>query len=215
MRRREGSIHLGIRDMSASLGDHIAYFWETPEEFAEAVGFLRTGLERGEHVVVFGHDEANDLVCRALDESGHECASMREEGRLSVLGPDADGELMLSRIGATFQSAVDSGSEMIRLLGNIGWGKPDWPEQEDILRFEAKVTAAAAQFPCVVICMYDLKSLSGSVVVHGAFGTHPLTIYQNLIRENPVCVDVDEYLARLDAGKREASERLAEQAAER
>lgn len=198
MKRRDDSIHLGIRDMSASLGDHIAYFWETPDEFSEAVGFLRTGLEQGEHVVVFGHGEANDLVCRALDEGGYECTSMQEEGKLTVLGPDSTGDLMLSRIGATFQSALDSGADMIRLLGNIGWGKPDWPDQVDILRFEAKVTAAAETFPCVVICMYDLKSLSGSEVVHGAFGTHPLTIHQNLIRENPVCVDVDEYLARLE-----------------
>lgn len=205
MQRREGSIHLGIRDMSASPGDHIAYFWETPGEFSEAVGFLRTGLERGEHAVVFGHDEANELVCRALDGAGYECTAMQEDGKLTVLGPDASGDLMLGRIGETFQAALDSGAEMIRLLGNIGWGRPDWPEQEDILRFEAKVTAAAAQFPCVVICMYDLNSLSGSVVVHGAFGTHPLTIHQNLIRENPVCVDVDEYLARLDERKKRES----------
>lgn len=61
------------------------------------------------------------------------------------------------------------------------------------------MTRAAAAFPCVVICMYDIKSVGGSVVFKGAFCTHPLTIYDNLIRENPMCMEVEEFLARMDA----------------
>ncbi len=199
MPRRSQSIDLGIRGIRGDVGDHIAYFWETEEEFDDATGFLDTGLELGDHIVVFGHDEANLRVLERLNGRGHSWKRLESQGRLSVLGPEASGEMMLSRIGAAFQKAINAGSTMIRLLGNIGWGKQDWPDEHDILRFEAKVTNAAASFPCIVVCMYDIKSLPGSVVLHGAFGTHPLTIHGNLIRENPMCEHVDAYLARLEA----------------
>ena len=195
----ERSLDLGIRDLRAAVGDHVAYFWETREEFEAATGFLERGIENGEHVVVFGHDEANAQVLEVLKGKGIDWPTLAAKGRLSVLGPETTGEMMLSRIGATFQKALDDGAQLIRLLGNIGWGREGWPDEEDILRFEAKVTGAAETFPCVVVCMYDIGSLKGSVVLNGAFGTHPLTIYQNLIRENPMCVHVDEYLARLEA----------------
>lgn len=192
-------IDIGIRDLRADVGSHVAYFWEEPEQFREAVQFLHRGARAGDHLVIFGHDDANTRVVEVLESMGHDCGALKRRGQLSVLGPDLSGDHMLGRIGDTFQDALDRGASMIRLLGNIGWGRPDWPDESDILRFEARVTAAAASFPCVVICMYDVESLTGSMVFHGAFCTHPLTIYRNLIRENPMCVEVEEFLARLDA----------------
>ena len=68
----------------------------------------------------------------------------------------------------------------------------------DILAFEAKVTGAAKQFPCVVTCMYDVAHLSGTVMVHGAYETHPLTFCGNVLRENPHYVQVDQFLLQLE-----------------
>lgn len=204
MAEKKHEINLGIRRLRAAVGSHVAYFWEKPEQFREAVQFLRGGVRGGDHLVVFGHDEANDRVLAVLESMGYDPATLKESGQLSVLGPASSGEHTLERIGETFQSALDAGASMIRLLGNIGWGKPDWPGEREILRFEAKVTEAAAKFPCVVICMYDINSLGGSVVFKGAFCTHPLTIYDNLIRENPMCLAVEEFLARMDAEDSEA-----------
>jgi len=36
LRGSEGTIELGLRGERVSLGDHIAYFWEKPNEFEEA-----------------------------------------------------------------------------------------------------------------------------------------------------------------------------------
>lgn len=193
------AIEIGIRDLRAPVGSHIAYFWEKPEQFREAVQFLRRGVGRGDHLVIFGHDEANERVLDVLADMGLGRAELEARGGLSVLGAGTSGDQTLERIGQTFQAALDSGASMIRLLGNIGWGRAEWPDERDILRFEARVTAAAANFPCVVVCMYDIQSLAGSVVFKGAFCTHPLTIYDNLIRENPMCIEVEDFLARLEA----------------
>lgn len=197
--REEVEVEIGIRDLRAPLGSHIAYFWEKPEQFREAVQFVRRGVRAGDHLVIFGHDEANDRVLEVLASMGQDRAALEARGQLSVLGPGSSGEHTLEQIGDTFQAALDAGASMIRLLGNIGWGRADWPDEREILRFEAQVTEAAASFPCVVVCMYDVESLTGSVVFKGAFCTHPLTIYDNLIRENPMCVEVEDFLARMDA----------------
>ena len=103
---------------------------------------------------------------------------------------------MLANIGEVFTNAVTGGATLIRLLGNIGWGHAGWPDEHDILEFEARVTGAAKQFPCVVVCMYDVHALPGRIMVHGAFETHPLTFCGNVMRQNTHYVEVDEFLAK-------------------
>jgi hypothetical protein len=49
-----------------------------------------------------------------------------------------------------------------------------------------------------VVCMYDVQQLSGRIMVHGAYETHPLTVCGNVLRENPHSVPIDDFLARLD-----------------
>lgn len=190
-------VKLGTRDETVAVGDHIAYVWETPAEFNEAVGFLQRGIRDGDHCVIFGHDEANQEVARVLSQMGFDTRHLEQSGRLTILGGKASGDLMLEEIGAAFQRATDGGAKLIRLLGNIGWSRPGWPEDRDILEFEAKVTGAAKLFPSVVMCMYDSKSLSGHVMLHGCFETHPLVITGNVLRKNPYYVQIEEYLKRV------------------
>lgn len=196
-KHRAGTIDLGLRGEKVKLGDHIAYFWENNTQFEEAVGFLLVGIRKGDHAVVFGHDDANKKVVDLLRRKGLDTDHLQTSERLTVITGGPSGDRMLGHIGETFQGAVERGSGCIRLLGNIGWSKPGWPDDLDILAFESKVTGAAKQFPCVVMCMYDVASLSGSIMVHGAYETHPLTFCGNVLRENPFYVGVDEYLERL------------------
>lgn len=197
-----GSVELGIADLRVDVGDHIAYLWESEKDFKDAVRFLDHGLTVGDHVVVFGHEKANARVLKILADAGHDPEELEANGRLSVLRAESTGDATLDRIVATFQEAREDGAPLIRLLGNIGWGRRGWPEESELLAFEAKVTGAAAQFPSVVMCAYDL-ALTGSVIVNGAFCTHPLTIHRNLIRENPMYEDVEEFLRRI--GEEEAA----------
>ncbi len=119
-----------------------------------------------------------------------------ESRRISVLGGKPSGTDMLAEIGGAFQVAIDGGAPLIRLLGNIGWGHKDWPHELDILEFEAKVTESCKNFPCVVVCMYDVRELSGRIMVHGAYETHPLTVCGNVLRENPHCMPIETFLNR-------------------
>lgn len=194
---RGRTIPLGIKGEHVSLGDHIAYFWETPREFEEAAGFLETGLRANDHCVVFGHEQANETILRLLRTRGFDLKGLIEERRLSVLGGHSSAEEMLRNIAADFQAALAAGAPLIRLLGNLGWGRQNWPVDDDILEFEAKVTGAAGNFPCVIVCMYDVCSLPGRIVLKGGFETHPVTMCGHVLRENPHYVPIEPFLARL------------------
>ncbi len=195
--KRTRDVPLGIQEEMAAEGDHIAFLWETEEEFTEAVGFLEMGLDEGDNCVVFGHDQANRRVLQILREKGRDTDALQEEGRLSVVAGAPEPDALLKKIGGVFQDAVDGGAPLVRLLGNIGWSREGWPDEHGCLVFEAEVTGAARSFPSVVVCMYDVKGLSGEVVLHGAFETHPLTFHGNLLRENPCFTPMDEFLERL------------------
>jgi len=189
-------VPLGLAHANVSAGDHIAYFWESEREFETGVEFLITGVRAGEHAVIFGHDEANDKVTGVLRSRGLDPSALIEAKQLTVLGAESTGDATLQRIGSAFQAALDRGAPLIRLLGNIGWGKPGWPNEHDILAFESKVTGAARTFPCVIVCMYDVRSLPGTVVLHGAFETHPITVCGNVMRENTHYVDHETFIKR-------------------
>jgi hypothetical protein len=194
--KKRGNLLLGIREERVHAGAHIAYFWETQKEFSEAVGFLEVGFRAEDYGVVFGHGEANAKVIAALERRKVNVKRLEDAGRLVEIGGQPTGDATLASIGAAFQKMVDAGAPLIRLLGNIGWGRKGWPSEDDILAFEARVTQAALNFPCIVVCMYETTALSGRIMVHGAFETHPLTFCGNVMRENTHYVAVEEFLAR-------------------
>ncbi len=188
---------LGIGTAVARAGDHIAYFWENDREFERGVGFLEEGLREADTCFIFGYQQANLKVLGVLRKNGFDVERLLEEKRLQVLEGSRAAAAMLSGIGGAFQWASFRGAPMLRLLGNLGWGRRNWPEDDAILEFEARVTQAAQQFPCVVVCMYDVASLSGRIILKGGFETHPLTVQAEGLCENPYHVKPEEYLRRL------------------
>lgn len=193
----EKRVRLGINDEYAAAGDHIGYFWESDVDFDRGVGFLSVGLLGRDTCFVFGYDEANERVLESLRKRGLEVERFIAEGRLQVLGGSESGEAMMADIGAAFQKALAGGAPTLRLLGNLGWGRAHWPSDDAILEFEAKVTEAARQFPCVIVCMYDVHALSGRVLLKGGFQTHPLTVYDAELKKNPNYIPVERFLGTL------------------
>jgi hypothetical protein len=199
-------VRLGIGKAVASRGDHIAYFWENERDFEIGVGFLEAGVRSGDAAFVFGHGKANARVLDVLRTHGHDCEALIRAKRLFVLDGSPAGQTMLANIGAAFQAAMEAGAGTLRLLGNLGWGKAGWPSDNGILDFEARVTEAAQQFPCVIVCMYDVHAVSGRVLLKGGFETHPFTLHKLQVCENHHHVPTNRFLADLE--HMEATERI-------
>jgi formate hydrogenlyase transcriptional activator len=191
---------------------HAAYFWNSPEEFADAVRFLEIGLVGEDHCVVFGRDEANQAVCRILEQRGLNVDRLTQAGRLTLLALQADSDGTLANISAVCERALHGGAPMIRLLGNVDWRAADWPIEEKLLIFEAELTAIARRFPSVLLCMYDTARLPGSVVRHGAFECHTHVVRAGEPLENPHYLPPDLFLRQLEGLAGALAERRRDEA---
>ena len=181
-------IALGITDDEVPLGSHLIHFWHTDAEFERGVRFLELGIaDESEYCVLFGHNEANQRVLEILRTRGYDLGRILQEGRLVILRRESSASETLAKIDAAFSDAVAKGATAIRYLGNLGMGQAQLPGRgaDEIVDLENGATALALRYPCVIVCMYDVNTVSGRLVLDGGFGTHPLAVCRGALRNNP------------------------------
>jgi hypothetical protein len=187
------TVALGIIDERVRVGDHIAYFWHSDEEFDRGCEFLAVGLQAQDQCIAFGWKAATRRVCRVLERRGLNLRELQEQTRLRLL-PATTPRGTLEQLASAFRREVVSGTALIRVLGNIEWGDRHWHRDQGLLMFEAKLTAAAKSVPSVIVCMYDGRAPFGGSALHGALKTHPLMADGNVLRVNTSYVQPEALL---------------------
>jgi len=199
---RVRDIPLGVGTELAAPGDHIAYFWESEREFDATAGFLAAGVSLGQACVLVGHNAAHERLLACLELRGLSVPALIQERQLQIASvrSSADGQLL--ELDERIKDAVDRGMPAVRILGNLNWGRgtAGWPSDPEILRLEAQVTSAAACLPCIVVCVYDVTSLPGPLLVKGGLECHPLTFRRDCLRHNEHHVPPARFLGELSAG---------------
>jgi hypothetical protein len=179
-------ISVGITDDSVPLGAHLIYFWENDADFERGVRFLYPGLGQGEHCIIFGHDEALQKVIATLRSQGYDPDELIRKLQLTVLRRHASAEATLSDIKDVAQACLNAGATAVRFLGNLGMGRDPLPAgEDDVLELESKVSSLISAIPCVVVCMYDVRTLSGRLILKGGLQTHRLAVCGECVLENP------------------------------
>ena len=181
-------IALGITDDEVPLGSHLIHFWHTDSEFERGVRFLELGIEdESQYCVLFGHDEANERVLQTLRKAGRDLDRVIRDERLVILRRESSAAATLAGIDAAFSKAVGAGATAIRYLGNLGMGQAPLPGRgaDEVVDVESGATTLAARYPCVIVCMYDINTVSGRLVLDGGFGSHPLAVCRGALRDNP------------------------------
>lgn len=181
-------IPLGITEDEVALGSHLIHFWLTDEEFERGVRFLELGIaDKSQYCVLFGHDEANQRVLEVLRRKGCDVDRALQEGRLVILLRESSAPVTLGKIEAAFSVAVGNGASAIRYLGNLGMGEAALPGSgaDEVVEIETGATILALRYPCVIVCMYDVNTVSGRLLLDGGFGTHPLAVCRGALRQNP------------------------------
>jgi hypothetical protein len=199
---RERDIALGIGGELVALGDHIGYFWESEREFDAMAGFLAAGVGHGEACVLIGHDAANERLLANLERGGLNVRALMREGQLQAASVRSSAAELLLEVDGRIKDAVHRGMPVVRLLGNLNWGRgtPGWPSDREILRLEAQVTSAAAHLPSVVVCAYDVTTLPGPLLFKGGIECHALTFRRDCLRHNEHHVPPERFLEELSAG---------------
>src|SRR5580704_18767696 len=108
-------------------------------------------------------DEANERVLQTLRKTGRDLDRVIRDGRLVILRRESSAAATLASIDAAFSKAVGEGAIAIRYLGNLGMGQAPLPGRgaDEVVELERGATALALRYPCVVVCMYDVNTLSG------------------------------------------------------
>jgi hypothetical protein len=188
MRDPTGEVALGITNDQVALGSHLIHFWQNEEEFECGVRFLEPGIATESHYcVLFGHDEANQRVLEILRKRCGDLDRALREGRLVILRREVSASETLASIEAAFATAVSKGATAIRYLGNLGMGQAPLPGKgaDEVVELENGATLLGRRYPCVIVCMYDVNTVSGRLVLNAGFGTHPLAVCRHVLRQNP------------------------------
>lgn len=187
-------IALGISEDEVPLGSHAIHFWKTEEEFERGVRFLEAGIpDETQYCVLFGHDEANTRVLEILRSKGHDVDAMLRGHRLVVLRRESPASVTLANIEAAFSAALQKGARIIRYLGNLGMGRDPLPARgvNDVIDLEKGATPLALRYPCVIVCMYDVNTVSGALLLNAGFGAHTHAVSSGALRENSYYVGED------------------------
>jgi MEDS: MEthanogen/methylotroph, DcmR Sensory domain len=190
-------IALGITDDQVALGSHLIHFWQNEEEFERGVRFVEVGIENeSQSCVLFGHDEANQQVLEILLKRHPDLDRVIREGRLVILRREASASETLAKIEAAFAAAVRKGAKAIRYLGNLGMGRAPLPGRgaDEVIELENGATILGRRYPCVIVCMYDVNTVSGRLVLQAGFGTHPLAVCGHALRPNTYFAPLAESL---------------------
>jgi hypothetical protein len=104
----------------------------------------------------------------------------------------------LTDFQAFLDACVHTGAPAIRILGNLGMGRDPLPAgDDDVIELEAKVTGMISRFPTVLICMYEVRTLPGRLVMKGGLENHKHTVCPDGLRENPHYRSEEQVLAAL------------------
>ena len=190
MKKAFDKIPLGITEDEVALGSHLLHLWKTAEEFECGVRFLQPGIaDESQYCVLFGHNEANQRVLEVLRRTSPDLDRVIAGGRLVILRRDSSAPTTLETFESAFSAAIQKGASAIRLLGNVGMGQDPLPGRgaDEIIDLEAGAEALALRYPCVIVCMYDVNTVSGHLLLSAGFGTHRLTIWGDSVLQNQYC----------------------------
>jgi hypothetical protein len=179
-------VEIGISEGTVPVGSHLIYFWQSNAEFEAGVRFLYPGLGRDEHCIIFGHDEALEHVQEVIRSNGYNPEHLIHQRKLTVLRRHAPAQQTIREIGVAIENALADGARLVRFLGNLGIGLAPLPAgEDDVLELETNATALMQSLPCVIVCMYDIRTVPGRLLFKGGLETHSLSVCSNGVKPNP------------------------------
>lgn len=185
----ERQVSLGWNDDTVSIHTHACYYYSDEKTLRSSFGFLTAGLDSDDDMLVIFSDESPFGQFREWFEAdtGADTAALIASGKLAMIGGAPTMDELVAKIAGRLDQGMSAGYKLIRFLGFIAWGEPGWPDEGDLLEFEARVNAAVRSFPAVIVCTYGVPSLTGRQLIDGGLMTHPVVFLDDrVLTGNPL-----------------------------
>jgi PAS domain S-box-containing protein len=209
------TVELGIAGWRVPLHSHIACLCETDQHLDEVLGFLGVGLRGSDHCVIAGEAADNQRMIEVLERQGLNVECFQASGRLRLVARGPSARAMLDEVTVGVEAALAAGARIIRIAGIVGWGRERQAPDEELLTFEALLTERAESWPCVILCLQEVRAASGLTLRHGVFETHPDILGPGGVLPSPYYVALNHAPERLAAVGAELSRRQQERQAQR
>ncbi len=190
-----------------------AFFNSRDEEYGVLNPFFMQALNNGEknlHIVdpAVIDDHRARLTASGIDAQHCEACGQLEvlpwtEGYFDETGK-FDKDRMLATVEHLTRTGRDAGYSGLRIMGNMNWVFNDVDAIDDLLQYEAEVNEVLARHRQPAICVYDMAKLSGAMVMD-LLRTHPLTLINGVVQENPFFTPPSEMVKEIKARKFRAS----------
>lgn len=182
-----------------------AFFNSREEEYDVLIPFFKDALDQGEKTIhilnplnIDNHRQR--LIAAGIDAHACEACGQLELQTWQGVYLDDKGafnkDRMLATLNATCEAATQAGYPRVRIMGNMDWAFEDTPGAQDILAYEAEVNDVLSKNQQPAICVYDTAKLSGSMMMD-LLRTHPLTLINGVVQENPFYTPAAEMLQEL------------------
>ncbi|MGV3740847.1 MAG: MEDS domain-containing protein [Burkholderiaceae bacterium] len=186
-----------------------AFFNSRDEEYDVLNPFFKEGIDQGEknlHIVNPAH--AADHRAR-LGDAGIDVHRCEACGQLEIL-PWQNAYLsdngtfnkhkMLAMVDHVTSKGLDAGYKRVRIMGDMDWMFSDVPGAADIIQYECEVNEVLTRNRQPAVCVYDISKLSGAMMMD-ILRTHPLSLIDGVVQENPFFTPPEEMLRELDSRK--------------
>lgn len=192
------------------LHEHLCIIYDTQEEqFAAALPYLRTGLERGEKCLYIVDENTAAAVLDALGKGGTDVDRYLRSGALTIAGKE---ETYLEKgrfepdwmIGFLTEATAESGaarlSKVRTILAEMTWALGTSNGTAKLIEYESKLNHFFRDHDARGICQYNRTHFSPELLL-GVIRTHPLVVYGGMVCRNPYYVPPDEFLKPSEASR--------------
>jgi hypothetical protein len=186
----------GYSDFAFNWGDHICAIFDNHAQQMEVMApFVSAGIQLEQRCVWVASKPSGDALRQALHDMGGDVLTLEASGQLLILSEPGfylyEGVFEPERTMDLLRTLLDDnqrqGYPLMRICNDVSWLGTERVDAELWEEFELNVTVGVANMPLCIVCTYDRRQVSGSIIV-AALRTHPAVILGTIFRSNPFYV---------------------------
>jgi len=175
--------HVLLEGIAIDYANHLCSFYDNLTGCRKlAVPLIADGLKQGDVCFLIATPKTQEVLLTALRQTNCNLEAALESGQLLVSDGQSNKEAMMKFLLERFTEVTSSGSQSMRLVGDMSWALEKGWDVDELLEYETTFNnTLGRQYPIVALCQYDVDDFSGSSVL-GALRCHEDTFKYPLSR---------------------------------
>jgi signal transduction histidine kinase len=190
-----------LRDLAVH--DHLCAICNSAqEELSAALLFIRYGLERGQRCVYITSENKPASVLKAARRHGIDVESALKKGALILTHNKPylkhgsfDAKGVIRYFTRAVRQAKKAGFSAFRIVGEMSWARAEPPGSQHLIDYEVKVHEFLRDNDALALCLYNSRRFPKALILD-VIRTHPLVVYNGLVRSNPYFIAPAEFRRR-------------------